>query len=263
MIGETAYSPSAGPFTQQAFIGPLMDPELEIPPGVTDSQGRAATKRFDVYRNNVIVSLMDCLAAAYPSIREVMGEENFAKVSRHHIYRHPPKSPVMIAFGDEFPEYLDSLPALRKSPFLGDLGRLERAWLQAYHAADAVPLESSLLAEIAPEDTVRLVFETHPAARIVASDFPIAELFEWRHSRPQRDVDLSVAQNVIVSRPYLEVKLTTVDRGTAGFFEALASAVPLGQAAAAASEAAEADFDLSRAMALALELGIFAHAHLE
>ena len=41
-------------------------PARPVPPVVAGPRGKAATRRYDVYRNNVTVSLIDALAAVYP-----------------------------------------------------------------------------------------------------------------------------------------------------------------------------------------------------
>ena len=90
-----------GEFTQA-----LLDSKRNVPEGVTDYSGRVSLKRFNIYRNNVIVSLMEAMEAAYPSLKVIMGEENFARVSRNYVVRHPPSTPVMMEFGSEFPREL-------------------------------------------------------------------------------------------------------------------------------------------------------------
>ena len=50
-----------------AFSAALLEPDRETPALVTGQSGRAVTKRYNVYRNNVTVSLIDALAAASPA----------------------------------------------------------------------------------------------------------------------------------------------------------------------------------------------------
>ena len=50
------------------FVPALLDPEAAIPPGLVDRAGRAAGKRFDVYRNNVAVGLADALEVDQASV---------------------------------------------------------------------------------------------------------------------------------------------------------------------------------------------------
>ena len=50
-----------------AFAAALLDPARAAPAAVAGPKGKAARKRYDVYRNNVTVSLVNALAAAFPA----------------------------------------------------------------------------------------------------------------------------------------------------------------------------------------------------
>lgn len=60
----------------------IFDADMHIPNGIVGPDGKAAPVRFGVYRNNVIVSLIDAMRDAYPSVLAILGEENFARVAR-------------------------------------------------------------------------------------------------------------------------------------------------------------------------------------
>lgn len=70
------------------FSSALLNPDLETPKGVGEKNGTPAPKRFGVYRNNVVVSLIEALKAAYPSIANIMGEKNFQQIARFYVSEH-------------------------------------------------------------------------------------------------------------------------------------------------------------------------------
>ena len=59
-----------------------------------------------VYRNNVAVGLIGALEARYPVSRRIAGDELFRAMARAFVRAHKPRSPVMIAYGAEFPEFM-------------------------------------------------------------------------------------------------------------------------------------------------------------
>ena len=50
-----------------AFATALLDPRSGTPTVVTGPNEKAAVRRYNVYRNNVTVSLIDALAAVFPA----------------------------------------------------------------------------------------------------------------------------------------------------------------------------------------------------
>ena len=61
--------------TQTEFRAALLDPASPSPEGVRNPDGMHATKRFDVYRNNVAVSLTDALETAFPVVNKLVGTD--------------------------------------------------------------------------------------------------------------------------------------------------------------------------------------------
>src|SRR6266481_7236473 len=155
----------------------LIDPEYQTPAGVVGPNGKRAVLRYNVYRNNVIVSLIDALAAIFPATQRITGVEFFRAMARFHIRATPPTSPLLFEYGRDFPSFIETYEYAQPMPWLADTARIERAWLDAYHAADAEPLSSDALGSIPPERLADAVFIAHPATRIVRSPFAAVTIF--------------------------------------------------------------------------------------
>ena len=240
-----------------AFAAALLDPDIAMPDGVTDPGGKQAPKRYSVYRNNVVVSLMEALCSAYPALVEIMGQETFDRIARNFIVAEPPASPMMQYYGAGFADFLDGFPPLAKSPFLGDVARAERGWLEAYHAADRPALEAGDLAGLDEAAILSLRLDGHPAAHLVASQWPVFDLFGWRDGRPAEGADLQQSQCLAISRPALEVRVHLLEPSLHDFAAALLSGAMLGEAAEQAMQRDDA-FDLAEALAFVLNSGLFA-----
>ena len=236
----------------------LIDPEYPVPAGVIGPNGKRAARRYNVYRNNVIVSLIDALAANFPATQRITGVEFFRAMARFHIRATPPTSRLLFEYGRDFPSFIETYEYAQPMPWLADVARIERAWLDAYHAADRPPLAGPELGAIPPEALANAVFEAHPATRIVRSEFPAVSIFVMnRGDGPVERIQNVLPEDALVTRPDQEVAVRLLPPGGAEFLIALMSGEPLGEAAAAALEASPG-FDLPTNIAGMIEAGVFA-----
>ena len=238
------------------FSEALLDPDSALPDGIVGPDGKPAPKRFNVYRNNVVVSLCEALGKTYPAIKALLGEDYFNALARAFVSRHPPQSPVLIWYGATFPEFVDTFPPLEAYPYLADVARAEWAWLQAYHAADAAPMDPSELGALPPEDVGEARFLRHPAAWVISTAWPVWDLLRVNRFEQAAEIDLGTAQPVLVSRPELEVELTLLRPGADVFLQNLFHGQSLGAAAMAAQEDCP-EFSLSDSLSDCLSNGAF------
>lgn len=240
-----------------AFAPALLDPVRLAPEIVTGPNGKAPGKRYDVYRNNVTVSLIDALAAIYPAVERITGIDFFRAMARFHVRQTPPISPLLFDYGRDFPAFIAQYEHAQMMPWLADVARIERAWLDAYHAADATPLSPAQLAAIAPERLADLVLIPHPAAGIVRSQFAAVTIFAAnRGTSPVGRIDASTPEDALVTRAEFDVVVRHLPPGGAAFASSLMSGRPLGEAAERALDAA-ADFDLASNITGLIEAGAF------
>ena len=121
---------------QDEFAEALLHSGLPVPHGVTTSRGQADASRFAVYRNNVFVGLTKALSQRFPVTERIVGTEFFAGMSRMFARDHKPATPLIMNYGDAFPEFIEGFEPASALPYLADLARIEAAWTRAYHAAD-------------------------------------------------------------------------------------------------------------------------------
>jgi hypothetical protein len=189
-------------------------------------------RRLAVYRNSVRGSLTDALAAAFPTVEQVVGAEFFAMAARRFIAAYPPLRPELWAWGGEFPAFLAIFPPARQLPYLPDLARLEWAMGEAYFAPDADFLRPDHLRAAATHATV-LSFSRHPAARVIRSRFAIHGI--WKAHRPGGDpaaVNLGVPESVLILRRDGEVMSRLLEGWRAAFAELLLDGMTFGAALA-------------------------------
>ena len=240
-----------------AFAPALLDPGSEAPRMVTGPRGKSTVQCYNVYRNNVTVSLIDALAAIYPAVQRLTGPDFFRAMARFHIRETPPTSPLLFEYGRDFPCFIARYEHAASLPWLADVARIERAWLDAYHAADAPALSPYALAEVAPERLSNLIFTAHPATRLVRSPFAAVTIFAANREGASADrIDGSTAEDALVTRPEFDVIVQKLPPGGAVFLDSLMTGCMLAEAAAAALEQSPA-FDLATNIASLLEAGAF------
>jgi hypothetical protein len=175
-------------FAQALVQGPRQD--LAIP---ILAKGLSGERRFRIYRNNVFHSLSEALRACYPVVEKLVGKPFFDFTARQYIRDCPSVSGNLQQFGTGFADFLRGFAPASDLVYLPDVARLEWAMQAVYHAAEARPLNLNLLAHFPAEDHCKLVFQLHPASRLVTSRFPILQIWQANQSASLGDqrIDLN------------------------------------------------------------------------
>jgi len=240
------------------FAAALLDPERPTPPTVSTTDGGRAERRYAVYRNNVTTSLAEALAGIFPAVRRLVGVDFFSGMAIAFARARPPRSRLLFEYGTDFPDFVEAFEPARGLPYLADVARIERAWLDAYHAADATPLRPQDLAEIPPEDLAGTVFRPHPALRILRSRYAAFSIcMANRDERaPVLPIRGEVGEDTLVNRPEFAVSMRRLPPGAAAFLRALCDSRSF-EAAIGAGFAETDAFAPAEAISLMLESGAF------
>ncbi len=244
----------------QAFADCLLATQPACPPGLTAWNRSDPVRRFAVYRNNVMVSLIDALADTCPVTQALVGEEFFRGMAGVFARCNPPRSPVMAHYGAGFAAFIEDFPAAAGLPYLADVARLEMLRVQAYHAADAatVPAEEIALLLADPERLPEARFTLHPSLRILDSRHAVVSLWA-AHQGEDVDsalaaVDTALPESALLLRVGLDVEIYRIAAGTAVFVRHLQEGLGLG-AAVELALAADAAFDMAHALGLLMRTG--------
>lgn len=228
------------------------------PAAAADDLAPDAARGIAVHRGTIAAGLSLAVTRVFPVTRRIVGAAAFADLAADFAARHPPRAPVLSAYGADFPAFLAALPALAALPYLPDTARLEWLRQEAYMAADAPLLDARALDTGDPEAVSALRLAPHPATRIAGSPFPIHRI--WRVNQPDvadvPPVDMSVAEHAAITRPGMEVLTRAIAPADAALVRALAAGETLGDAAAAAL-AVDGGFDLTAALAAHFAHGTF------
>lgn len=245
---------------QAAFAAALLDAERPCPEGLVAWDGSLPAKRFAVYRNNMVSSLIEALDDTFPVTRELVGGEFFRAMARVFVEKTPPCSPVLAEYGQEFPAFIEGFPPAQSIAYLADVSRLEWLYLTAYHAPDAEPLpEAGFQAALARADDLPAArIRLHPSTGLLRSAYAVFSL--WAAHQGALDigtVDPYQAEDVLVVRPRWDVLVLPLHPGAGRFIESLAGGLTFGESAQDASET-QPGFDLGGALADLIGAGAIA-----
>lgn len=242
--------------SQTAFADALLHADRPVPDGITTARGGVDAARFAVYRNNVFVGLTTALAQHFPVTERLVGTEFYMVMARAYAQDHKPTSPLIIEYGDDFPDFIATFQSARELAYLPDVARIEAACRRAYHAADTLPLDLKVLAAVAPERLADLRLVAHPSAGLIRSDYPVGSIWSAHQQETVKPVVDWRPQDVLIVRPEMTVDIHILPTQDAVFAACLFNGATLGAAAEAALTEAPA-FDFGAALIGLVSLGAF------
>src|SRR5262250_2849902 len=153
---------------QETLAVVLFDPLACVPAAIADVDLRT---RPDLHHAGIGAFLIRALAARYPVVRRLIGDDSFLSTARRFVAMQPPRLPIVQHFGETFPQYLRSLGEAASFEYVADVAELEAARARAHHSADACPLDARVLLLSALFIEYGLVL--HPSVELVTARFPI------------------------------------------------------------------------------------------
>jgi len=253
--------PLALPDLQRAFAAYLRGhdrPDLE---GAVVGDRIGAAARLRVHRNHVRQSLAAVLAATFPTVQALVGEDFFRGLAHAFIAESPPQGPVLSEYGADFPAFVAAWPAAQSLPYLADVARLDWALNLAFHAPAGPRLSAADLAGVPMAELPALRLAPAPGTALLVSPWPIDRI--WRASQPsaaaaEEGVKLeSGGVALLVLRQPDDAGFAVLSSGEKAMVAALLAGITLGEAAEAAGRDG-AGFDLATTFARLLALQAFA-----
>jgi hypothetical protein len=247
------------------FVSALLDAEQTLPKEILSLEGSIVSERFNVYRNNVMVSLIAIIEERYPVVQALVGHDFFRFMARAFVLDHPPLSPVMHEYGEAFSTFIAHFTPVASIPYLSDMAKLEWSRTHALHASDAPSFSANelipLLADPGRLARVKLTFQ--PSVVILRSNFAIASLWLAHQHELESDIRSALAEinpyqaeAVLLVRQDWFVSIHLLNVGEAFFVLALEEGETL-QNSLERAQGEDQSFDLASIMVRLLELGVF------
>ncbi|MCA9521935.1 MAG: DUF692 family protein [Myxococcales bacterium] len=199
---------------QHALVEQLMDRGAPfegspIAEEVSSPASFSNAHRLALYRNLILTALSGALADVFPLCQRLLGDEYFGAATRRYAASVPSRSANIHDYGDAFASFLETLGGFDRAPYVGDVARLEWAWHRAFYAADAESFDLASLAAVPENEQPRLRFLLSPSLSLIASPFPLQQIFEQaQRDEPERvDLDHGGPQWLAVWRDAGEIHL--------------------------------------------------------
>ncbi|WP_395699878.1 putative DNA-binding domain-containing protein [Aquabacterium sp.] len=228
-------------------------PDATLAGWLRDAAPRQA-RGLSAYRANGEALAARALAAAYPTVAELIGEEAFAAVAARHWRERPPTCGDMALYGAGLAEALAADAQLASEPYLADCARLDWAVHRAETAADAhAPPEG--LQRLVTDDPAELALVLRPGLVLLASRWPIVTIWQAHRSHaedrfaPVREAFAQQrGEQALVWREGWRPRVSALADAEARFTQALLGAQPLAVALDAAGEGLDFEAWLMQAL---------------
>ena len=221
-----------------------------LPEGEADPAGLA------VYRNTIAKGCVDALAANFPTVASLVGDDWFRAAAVLFAAEHPPASAALLAYGEAFPDWLAAFPPAADLPYLPAMAWMDRRWTTALFAQEAEPLTAEAFA-LEPQALAAARPRLHPSLTFAWFDSGLPSL--WRAAREPEPGEMELsepAQGVLIVRPHDTVHSRVLDLAGHAFLTAAADGATLGEAITAAAQA-DPSADLAVLFAALIADGVF------
>ncbi len=184
------------PDAQTRFIDTINDGPDKLDPLLFSGTLDRIYLGLKAHANTISHARIVALEQTFPLTRQHFGEAEFNRHAREFAELESAKACDANQIGSGFADFL-------KENAASQLARIEWAWLESYHAADAAPMTLNELAALEQDSLINLQVAPHPSARLIAIHCPIsASLSELAGQNPPA---------ILIVRPAAEVLLLPLD----------------------------------------------------
>ncbi len=217
---------------------------------------------FNIYRNGYYRAAIDSLVSNYPTILALLGDDYFRSLAKHYVTEFPPCVGSLVGYGHEFASFLAEHDVSQQLPYLSDIARLDRAWLNVYFAAENAPITvdeiSTLMGRVDDIAMHQLVLCT--AIDIVSLDYAVTPVWQKLKETGRLNTAIEVIKRpeyVLLWRQHSEVLIRPITSVEFNFLSGLNAGLNLEEAAEIAV-LDDSDFNLSEFFSNLITAGLLA-----
>jgi Putative DNA-binding domain len=217
------------------------------------------------YRANAQELSVQALQASYPTLQQLLGEENFIHLAQGFWQTQPPERGDLAQWGQGLAVYLAQVPQLQdllaEHAYLTDVARVEWALHVAATASDAA-MDAQSFSLLTSHDPAQLRLMLSPGSALVQSAYPVMSIVQLHdarfadvHAAARGAIAEREPQTALVWRQGLRPMLGHADAASAALIEAALQGQSLSEALDVAM-AQTTDFDFSTWLAQSVRTGL-------
>ncbi|MGH7270499.1 MAG: HvfC/BufC family peptide modification chaperone [Polyangiaceae bacterium] len=199
---------------------------------VHSHRGMSPAARLEVYREQFWLRHLASLAEDFPTLAWALGgAPRFRELVVQYLCAQPPSTWNLQRLGAGMQAFLLEHAPWNSDALAQDAARLDWAFMEAFDAPDAAPLDLPALAVASGEALLCAKIAFHPSMRIVATEHPVADVRDAVMSG--RDVARPAPRRtrvVVWRNASCFLRVAPVEQPAADLMLALADGVPLGLA---------------------------------
>lgn len=128
--------------------------------------------QVDVYREQFFLRHIGSLREDFPTVERLLGVDAFEAMCAAYLTAVPPTSFALRDASDRMAAFLERTAPYSDDALLRDCAAAEWAFIEAFDAADAPPLDITILATIDEDAWDRVKLHFHPSMRCLALSYP-------------------------------------------------------------------------------------------
>ncbi|MGE3164573.1 MAG: putative DNA-binding domain-containing protein [Planctomycetota bacterium] len=212
---------------------------------VLPSRNLGSAGRLQIYSNMYFWRIVDIMADEYPTVRHVVGPEQFYELAVAYIVKHPSRHYDLARMSVEFPRFLAlEAESCTHREFVTELATLERAMEDVFDAPTHSALSLADLLRIPAESWSAARFEPAPGLQLLEFDYPVSAFLRCVREGTAEGVPVPSRSWVAVFRAQdFTVWRSDLSREQFVILRQLASRQTLGDAVAACAEIPDIEFD--------------------
>ncbi|WP_232312899.1 HvfC/BufC N-terminal domain-containing protein [Enterovibrio coralii] len=180
---------------------------------------------MQVYRNNFVMTLSECLETVYPTVHALVGCECFDALARHHVLATPMTSSCADQYGEGFDRTIASIPNIIDAvPYLADIATLEWQLQQV----NQTPLTASVfpllaLQQLRPDQFEHIRLSVSSSVSVMISAYPVRAIWQ-AVSRNDGDalssIDMTQGEGILLQKTEDGVELISIEPDEAKLIDA-------------------------------------------